>query len=104
MIDQLTGLPVNQEDILIVTRHTGLIEWLHLRGIHGTVKSHVQEEDVADKVIIGTLPMLLASLAKCCIVVDMPYLPESERGKDLLPSHMDKYGARLTLYIVRRLL
>jgi len=86
---------------LIVSRHTGIVEWLARRGITGEVIDHVRDpQQVAGRVVYGILPLHLAALTERLCTVDMPGLPPEQRGQDLSPEEMDRYGARLTCYRV----
>jgi len=89
------------ESVVIVTRHAGAVEWLRLRhGITGRVITHAEATDVADKIVIGVLPLHLAALAARVISIDLPGLRPDQRGKDLTPDEMDEAGATLEIYHV----
>ena len=90
-------------NVVIVTRHQGMIDWLAQRGITGKVISHATPADIIGKDVVGNLPLGLASLANSVTTVDLPDLPADMRGKDLTPDQMDAYGATLSTYIVRAL-
>lgn len=87
---------------VIVTRHAGLVKWLELRGIVGTVIEQAGPEDVRGKRVIGALPTNLAVLADSIVTIDMPGLTREQRGKDLTPDEMDAAGATMIEYTVRR--
>jgi putative CRISPR-associated protein (TIGR02620 family) len=89
-----------KDNVLIVTRHEGLVEWLRLHGITGRVIAQATPEDVRDKIVYGVLPMNLAAEAEEVVNVDLPGLPLEKRGKDITPAEMDEYGAVLNHYIV----
>lgn len=91
---------MDMADVVIVTRHLGLVEWLRLRGITGSVIAQVTERDIRGKVVVGVLPLHLASVADVVITVDMPKLLFEQRGKDLTPEEMDNAGAELKSYKV----
>lgn len=88
------------EDTLIVTRHSGLVEWLKRHGIEGVVKPQVTPADVEGKHVIGVLPLALAARAVSITTVDMPGLRPDQRGVDLTPEEMDAAGATLATYTV----
>ena len=88
-------------NIVIVTRHQGMIDWLAQRGIVGKVISHATPADIAGKDVVGNLPLGLASLANSVTTVDLPDLPADMRGQDLTPDQMDAYGAKLSTHVVR---
>ena len=84
---------------VIVTRHTGAIEWLRRRGIEGNVITHATPDDVTGAVVVGALPLNLAALAAEVVTIDMN-LPPELRGVDLTPEQMDACGATLRRYRV----
>jgi putative CRISPR-associated protein (TIGR02620 family) len=87
---------------IIITRHSGLVEWLKLHGIEGDVISHVSNpEQVANMDVIGALPFHLAALANSVTVIDMPNLTPEQRSKDLTVEEMNSAGANLRRYTVR---
>lgn len=90
-------------DIVIVTRHTGLVEWLARRGITGNVMTHVAPEEtgkINGMTVVGVLPLNLAALTASIITVDMPGLKPEQRGKDLTADEIDAAGGRLSRYLV----
>lgn len=93
---------MNDNDVLIVTRHSGLVEWLRQHGITGRVVEQANAETVRGKRVYGVLPLHLAAEAAEVVVVDMPRLPREKRGVDLSPEEMDEYGAIMTAYVVIR--
>lgn len=104
-IEDNPGVPWEKLKVetVIVSRHTGTIEWLKSRGITGEVISHVTDPaQIAGKRVYGVLPLHLAAQAAEVVTIDMPRLPAEKRGVDLTPEEMDAYGARLTIYVVRR--
>ena len=86
---------------VIVTRHTGLVEWLSQHNISGQVIAHATADDVRGKIVVGALPFHLAALAARVGVVDMPRLRPDQRGQDLTPAQMDEAGASLSWYVVK---
>ncbi len=88
-------------DTVIVSRHTGAVEWLRRQGITGEVIAHASADNVRGKHVIGALPLHLASLAAKITTIDMPALPVEWRGRDLTPEEMDIAGATLATYVVR---
>lgn len=86
---------------VIVTRHSGAVEWLRRRGITGEVFEHVSDPaQVADRTVYGVLPLHLAAVADEVISIDLPGLRPDQRGKDLSPEEMDEAGASLRCYRV----
>lgn len=91
----------------LVTRHPGALEWLLAQGFAAV--EHVAHLDPARVVpgdtVIGTLPVHLA--AEVCargaryfnLSLDVP---ESARGRELSAEELERYGARLEEYVVRK--
>lgn len=91
-------------NIVIVTRHKGMIEWLARRGITGVVIDHVSSPDqIKDKNVYGILPLHLACLCDVVWTVDLPKIKPEDRGKDISADEMDQAGAKLSAYVVDRL-
>ena len=94
------------ENVLIVTRHAPLVEWLKLRGIEGRVIAQASPADVAGKDVYGILPMWLAAEANSITEVSMPGLPLEARSKvnggDFTVNQMDEWGACLQKFAVRK--
>lgn len=89
---------------IIVTRHTGLIQWLKSHGIVGDVISHVESpEQIQGKDVVGVLPLHLAAVAASVATVEMT-LPADKRGVDLTPEEMDSFGAILHKYVVQEVI
>ena len=86
---------------VIVTRHAGLVAWLEVRGIAGTVIAQATPADVQGKRVIGALPLHLAALADEAIAIDLPNLAAEQRARSD-PAEMDAAGATMTCYTVRR--
>ena len=91
-------------EFVIVTRHSGAVEWLARHGISGQVIAHVSDPaQVAGKAVVGSLPLHLAALADRVGSIDMPGLTPAQRGQDLSPEEMDEAGAAIVWYEVRAL-
>ena len=88
------------DEIVIVTRHEGLVKWLASRGIKGRVIVQVKPEDIVGKDVYGNLPLHLAATTRTISTVDMN-LPFDKRGQDLSEEEMDKYNPILHTYQVR---
>lgn len=87
---------------VIVSRHAGAVEWLRSKGIVGRVIEHATEDDVRGRKVYGVLPFHLAALAKELVMIDTPGIPLERRGGDLSPEEMERFGAKLTHYLVVR--
>ena len=85
---------------LIITRHTGAVEWLRRRGIEGEVITHATPDQVRGRICYGVLPLNLAALAAEIWAIDMPDLEAADRGRDLSPEEMEEAGAELVCYVV----
>jgi putative CRISPR-associated protein (TIGR02620 family) len=89
-------------EIVIVTRHKPLVEWLARRGITGRVIEHAAPEDLRGKHAIGVLPLRLA--AECALVSEVAMhgltLEARQRlnGGDFTVEEMDVWGAELVTY------
>lgn len=88
---------------LIVTRHTGAIEWLRRRGITGDVVTHATADQVRGRHVVGVLPIFLAAYAASVTSIDVPNMPDNARGRELSADEMDAFGARLSRYVVREM-
>lgn len=90
-----------------VTRHAGAKEWAALQGIVcDACVSHLDPVLVKQgDVVIGTLPINLAAIV--CeqggryLHLSLE-LPLEARGKELSPSDLQKYGAKLEEFVVGR--
>ncbi len=92
------------ESSIIISRHSGLVEWLRLRGIEAArVVEHATPDDVRGRIVYGVLPLSLAAEAAEVWTVDMPSLRPDQRGVDLTPEEMDAAGATLSGYRVTRI-
>lgn len=89
-------------NIVIITRHAGLVEWLNNHGITGTVITQACPKDIEGKDVIGNLPLALAALTHTITSISMN-VPLEKRGQDLTPTELDQFGATLETYEVRRL-
>ena len=86
-------------DTVIVTRHSGLVEWLKRRGIEGEVVSHADEDAVRGKRVYGVLPFRLAALADEFVEVSMN-VPAEMRGKELTAGDIDSLNPQMTAWRV----
>ena len=93
---------MTDNNTIIVTRHSGLIDWLAQHGITGKVIAQATPDDVRGKYVIGVLPLSLASLADKITTVDYN-CPFDLRGVELTPQQLDDFGAKMNTYIVSKL-
>jgi len=88
---------------VIVTRHEGAIKWIRAKGFDGEVVAHITEKDIESlkpgDIVIGVLPLQLIaeilSRGAEFILLSLPAVAFSDRGKELSPEEMDKAGAKL---------
>ena len=87
---------------LIVTRHSGLVQYLKEIGIaDGTteVTSHASPEIVTGKHVCGVLPHSLSCL--CASFTEVPiFVPAELRGKELTLEDVRKYAQKVVTYKV----
>mgnify|MGYP000955834578 CR=1 FL=1 len=89
---------------LIVTRHSGAVEWLHRKGITGEVVSHISpSESLEGKIVIGNIPLWVAAQADEVWAIEIPNLPSELRGVDISAEQMEELGAKISKYYVQKL-
>ncbi len=93
--------------VWLVSRHAGALEWLRRRGVRGQIVRHLDPERVrTGDVVVGVLPVALA--AEVCarggrfIALEVE-VPEEWRGRELSAEELERLGARLVEYRVRRI-
>ena len=89
---------------IIVTRHKALVEFLIEKGIASAetpVFSHVTSKDVADKHVIGVLPLHLAAVAATVTGVPLD-IPVKLRGQDLDLEQVRRFAGDPVKYSVRK--
>ena len=91
-------------DIVIVTRHPALVEYLRELGkVKGDVKviSHVSDpKQIEGKHVIGVLPLHLAALAAKVTVIPL-IVPPEKRGKELTLEEVYEYAGAPRTFEVR---
>ena len=92
---EYTQTLARQREVVIVSRHPGLVAWLAERGITGQVIAHAAPAEISGRTVIGPLPPVLAATAAWYAIVEMPGLRAEDRGRDLTPAEMDAAGAAL---------
>ena len=88
----------------IVTRHKGAVEWIreHYPIFNRfVVIPHITEEQVKGSIIIGTLPVNLAVLAKEYWHLSM-MIPMEMRGKELTLEDMEEFGCQIVKYKIEK--
>lgn len=96
---------MKETETLVVTRHKGLIQWLRARDLiprNAIIRTHVRAEDVANKHVIGVLPLSLA--AGAASVTEVPLkIPPYARGDELSEKQVEEYrSGPVTRYEVRQ--
>jgi len=86
---------------LIVTRHSGLVEFLREKGLVANgceIISHVTDKKILiNKVVAGVLPLALAVYCDTFIEVALD-LPSEMRGKELTCAGVRKYATGVVSY------
>ncbi|MEW5891281.1 MAG: CRISPR-associated protein Csx16 [Pseudomonadota bacterium] len=90
-----------------VSRHPGAIEWAARQGLAvDRFVAHLDPSEIRPgDTVIGTLPIHLAAeicargARYCNLSLDLP--PDS-RGRELSAADLERHGARLETYVVRR--
>jgi len=88
---------------LVVTRHQALVAYLKEVGLVDegvVVLSHVTEDDVAGRHVVGVLPLRLAALAASVTEVSLN-LPQELRGTELSIEQVRQYAGKPASYVVR---
>lgn len=91
-------------EVVIVSRHPAAIEFIKKYApvfADAPVLSHATEDDVRDKIVIGNLPLHLASLAKRVIVIE--FTGTAPRGQEYTLEDMINAGAVLREYQVKQI-
>lgn len=92
---------MNNQPILIVTRHQALVEFLREElGIEGEVVPHATAEQVRNRRVVGVLPLHLAALTESVTSVDLD-VPAELRGKELTLEQVKACYKGIETYVVR---
>ena len=94
---------LRKDELVIATRHAGLVEWLNGRGYNGRVVERATPSDILNKHVIGKLPMHLSAIAASVTNIHVPNVPEEKRGKELSADELDKYLAYMRTYVVKEI-
>lgn len=87
---------------IIVTRHPALVTYIleaRIAPVDTPVVTHVTDDDVRDKHVIGVLPMRLAALAATMTEIPLQ-IPEYLRGKELSYDDMKEVAGEAVTYVV----
>lgn len=92
---------------LLVTRHPGAVEWAARQGVLADRRLDHLDPGIVQPgdTVIGVLPVNLA--AEVCARGGRFYnlslnLPPEARGRELTADELDRYGARLEEYRIKR--
>jgi CRISPR-associated protein Csx16 len=101
-------LPAKGGTVWFVSRHPGAIEWAARQGLAVDRQvAHLDVEAVGEgDIVIGTLPVNLAATvcARNARFLNLSLdLPPQARGRELSADELERYGARLEEYEVRRI-
>ena len=89
------------KDVIIVTRHAGLVEVLAADfGIVGKVIAHATAAEVIGRPVVGVLPLHLASLAESITEVVLD-IPADKRGQELTAAEVRQFMKGLRTYVVQ---
>jgi CRISPR-associated protein Csx16 len=93
-----------------VSRHRGAIQWAYEHGLENAVLiMHMKKEDIDNihegDIVVGVLPVNLA--AEVCAIGARYFnletdIPLEARGKELTLEEMNRYGARINEYTVKK--
>lgn len=90
-------------EILIVTKHPGLVEWLRDKGYNGQVIERATPADVLGKHVVGVLPDQMRPLTASFTKVYIPNVPEDKYGKELSAAELHAQGAYLVTCVIRQI-
>ena len=97
------------EEVVVVTRHEALVQFLSEEGVIPEGKPYVWKKHIdpgensklVGKMVIGVLPMHLAALAREYVNVPLVIPPEM-RGKELSIEEIRRFAKAAEHYEVRR--
>lgn len=89
-----------------VTRHPGARDWAARQGLEAERRDHLDPAEIrTGDIVMGTLPVHIVadiqSRGARYLHLELT-VPLAQRGQDLSADDMDRFGARLTEYLVRR--
>ena len=92
-------------DMIVVTRHAGLVPVLIEHGIVGPdvqVVAHATADDVRNRHVVGVLPLHLAAVAAKVTEVTLA-IPSDLRGVELDAAQVRKFMTGVSTYKVEKL-
>lgn len=91
---------MRDNDVLIVTRHKNIVNWLKSKGIEGKVVEVVRPKDVFDKKVYGVIPFYMTSMCK-----EFYHIHVNTDGNvnfdDIPYQEFDELGVEVKKYIVQ---
>lgn len=95
---------MNNQPILIVTRHPALVQFLAEElGIEGEVIPHATPDMIRNRRVVGVLPLHLAALCESVTSVELN-LPPELRGVELSLDQIKAHFVSCHTYVVRDLI
>jgi len=93
---------------IIITRHSGAVEWLRNHGVEGPVLDRATPDDVRGQIVYGVLPLELAAEAKEVWTIRFQTSEEArkrltETGGNIPAEEMETLGAELVGFRVERI-
>jgi len=93
---------------VIVTRHSGAVEWLRNHGVEGPVIDRATPDDVRGQIVYGVLPLELAAEAQEVWTIRFRASEEArkrlaETGGNIPAEEMETLGAELVGFRVERI-
>jgi len=76
-------------NVVIVTRHQPVVDWLRKQGVTGKVIKRASVEEIAGKDVYGNLPLYLALRASTVTIITFPHLLQGERVDRFSVEEMD---------------
>ena len=83
-------------NVVIVTRHQPVVDWLRKQGVTGKVIKRASTEEIEDKDVYGNLPLYLAVHANTVTIITFPHLLQGERVDRFSVDEMDDACATMT--------
>lgn len=97
-------MTTNNNNIVIITRHPGLVEVLHELApetIGAPILDRADPEEIKGKHVYGVLPLTLACLAERVTNVTLN-VPQELRGTELTAAQVREYMTDLETFIVSK--
>lgn len=90
---------------IIVSRHKGAVYWIkkhYPKFSKFDHLNHVNEDDIKGNIVIGTLPINLAVLAKEYWHLSMK-IPVEMRGKEFTIEDMENFNCKIEKYTIKKM-